>query len=554
MSTCGTFGDNPASLPCGSLEEARAAFLQQHGAAYGYSGWLDANYQAELGKRLEGQHYLDWTGSGQYTTSQLRAIMAELEHSAFGNPHSRNTSSLRATQEVAAARRQVLAHFNADPQQYHCIFTRGATESMKMVSEFFPWSPGKASSSSSSSSSQFIYTQANHKSVLGMGAYAKQAGAELRCLSREQMQQWLDTPNTNSSSSSSGGCGDEATNNGNAAAAAESVTLHLVAYPVKDNYEGQLYPTDWVAQAHAKSDGANKYLVMLDAAAYVPTHSLDLSQVQADFVPVSFYKMFGYPSGLGALIVSKAAAVLLHKVYFGGGSVDWCTAEDAWHVLSPLPAGWEDGTLSFLSIASLKHGFAQLEALGGMEAIAAHVESLRSWMHRQLTGLRHSNGAPLVQLFGRHEQGHQHQSGIFQFQVLCPRGSPIPPGVVEGAAAAAGLQLRTGCNCNPGVCLPNLGITPEEERSRAASNHRGQLLTVLRPAKAAAAADGSRDSGMVPVQLPTGSIRVSLGYLSTFEDMHAVLRFLHGKFVDDRGVKLLAAADSTLEWSAEVYC
>lgn len=50
--------------------------------------------------------------------------MAELEYSAFGNPHSRNASSLRATQEVAAARRQVLAHFNADPQQYHCIFTR----------------------------------------------------------------------------------------------------------------------------------------------------------------------------------------------------------------------------------------------------------------------------------------------------------------------------------------------------------------------------------------------------------------------------------------------
>jgi molybdenum cofactor sulfurtransferase len=64
-----------------------------------------------------------------------------------------------------------------------------------------------------------------------------------------------------------------------------------------------------------------------------------LLQVQADFVPISFYKMFGYPTGLGALLVRKDAAALLHKVYFGGGSVDWCTAEDAWHVLSPLPAG-----------------------------------------------------------------------------------------------------------------------------------------------------------------------------------------------------------------------
>jgi hypothetical protein len=50
------------ALPCGSLEEARAAFLQQHGAAYGYNGWLDANYHQELGKRLDGQRYLDWTG------------------------------------------------------------------------------------------------------------------------------------------------------------------------------------------------------------------------------------------------------------------------------------------------------------------------------------------------------------------------------------------------------------------------------------------------------------------------------------------------------------
>jgi hypothetical protein len=34
-------------------------------------------------------------------------------------------------------------------------------------------------------------------------------------------------------------------------------------------------------------------------------------------------------------------------------------------------AGWEDGTLPFLSIASLKHGFAQLQALGGMQVGAS---------------------------------------------------------------------------------------------------------------------------------------------------------------------------------------
>jgi hypothetical protein len=155
---------------------------------------------------------------------------------------------------------------------------------MKIVSEYFPWSPGKTPhSSSSSSSSQFIYTQANHKSVLGMGAYAQQAGAQLRCLSREQMQQWLNPSHTATTGSSNAigprnSTGDSSVA-GSSSNSTDGVTLHLVAYPVKDNYEGQLYPTDWVQQAHAKSGVANQYLVLLDAAAYVPTHSLDLSQV-----------------------------------------------------------------------------------------------------------------------------------------------------------------------------------------------------------------------------------------------------------------------------------
>jgi molybdenum cofactor sulfurtransferase len=148
---------------------------------------------------------------------------------------------------------------------------------MKIVSEYFPWSPGKTASSSSS---QFIYTQANHKSVLGMGTYAQQAGAELRCLSRQQLQDWLDSPTTASSNNCSNNSSSSVNGHSNGSSgSADGLTLHLVAYPAKDNYEGQLFPTGWVQQAHAKSDGANKYLVMLDAAAYVPTHSLDLSQV-----------------------------------------------------------------------------------------------------------------------------------------------------------------------------------------------------------------------------------------------------------------------------------
>jgi selenocysteine lyase/cysteine desulfurase len=64
------------------------------------------------------------TGAGQYTNSQVSAALKELTATSFGNPHSKNPSSSRATAEVEAARRHVLAFFNADPEEYHVIFTK----------------------------------------------------------------------------------------------------------------------------------------------------------------------------------------------------------------------------------------------------------------------------------------------------------------------------------------------------------------------------------------------------------------------------------------------
>jgi selenocysteine lyase/cysteine desulfurase len=54
----------------------------------------------------------------------ITSIMGELTSCAFGNPHSRNPSSAKSTQEVDLARSLVLQHFNADPEQYYVIFTK----------------------------------------------------------------------------------------------------------------------------------------------------------------------------------------------------------------------------------------------------------------------------------------------------------------------------------------------------------------------------------------------------------------------------------------------
>lgn len=90
-----------------------------------YGGWLDAHWHEEVGARLpQGNHYLDFTGSGLYTNSQLAAATAELAAHVYGNPHATNPSSVLSTRELTAAREMVLQHFNADPSEYVVVFTR----------------------------------------------------------------------------------------------------------------------------------------------------------------------------------------------------------------------------------------------------------------------------------------------------------------------------------------------------------------------------------------------------------------------------------------------
>lgn len=45
-------------------------------------------------------------------------------------------------------------------------------------------------------------------------------------------------------------------------------------------------------QVHSKSDEANRYFVVLDAAAHAASHVLDLALVKPDFVTLSFYKVW----------------------------------------------------------------------------------------------------------------------------------------------------------------------------------------------------------------------------------------------------------------------
>jgi len=75
--------------------------------------------------------------------------------------------------------------------------------------------------------------------------------------------------------------------------------------------------------AHAASLG---YHTVVDAAALAPTSMINLGEYPIDAMAVSFYKMFGYPTGVGALVVKKSFLSQLRRPWFAGGTVEFVQA------------------------------------------------------------------------------------------------------------------------------------------------------------------------------------------------------------------------------------
>lgn len=180
------------------------------------------------------------------------------------------------------------------------IFTSGSTAALKLVAESFPW----VSQSPDSRGSQFCYLTDSHTSVVGMRNVVMAMSATSTAVRPEDM--W------------------SAKEQGAVACEPNCQLLHLFCYPAQSNYSGTRYPLSWIEEVQSGRRSPvrvpGKWFVLLDAASYVTTSPLDLSAHQADFVPISFYKIFGFPTGLGALLVSNRVAPLLRKNYFGGGT------------------------------------------------------------------------------------------------------------------------------------------------------------------------------------------------------------------------------------------
>jgi molybdenum cofactor sulfurtransferase len=454
-------------------------FLKQY-PTYAKTESIDKLRAKEYARLDSGEHiYLDYTGGGIYAESQIEKHQKLLRENVFGNPHSSNPTALAATHLVESAREYILKFFNADPDDYLAIFTSNASGALKLIGESYPFSNGR-----------YLLTFDNHNSVNGIREFAHVRGAEVTYIPVMLPDMRVDASQLDLE------------------LARPSKSGHnLFAYPAQSNFSSVKHPLEWIDKAHAHG-----WDVLLDAAAYVPTNKLDLGKVKPDFVAISFYKIFGYPTGLGALIARKSALAKLHRPWFAGGTITVASVQGDKYYLADGAAAFEDGTLDYLNIPAIEIGLRHIESIG-YDIINERVKTLTGWLLDNLTQMKHSTGVPLVRVFG--PTTNEGRGGAVTVNFYDKNGTAFDHRFIESEANKVNISLRTGCFCNPGAGEVALGISRVELDVCFTRPDHKDVMSIDEFRKCI---DGKS----------SGAVRISVGMVTNFNDVQSFLMFARG--------------------------
>jgi molybdenum cofactor sulfurtransferase len=435
-----------------------------------------------------GHVYLDYTGGNIHPQSLVDRHYRFLQNDIYGNPHSNNTASLLSEKLVSEARQRVLNFFNAP--DYYCVFTQNASAALQIVGECYPFS----------SETHLLLTADNHNSVNGIREYCRNKGGSYTYCSMNYDDLTINEPELN-----------------------KQLTSHpdkknkLFAYPAQSNASGVQHSLTWITKAQEQG-----WVVLLDAAAFVPTSKLDLSLSSPDFVPISFYKMFGYPTGIGCLLIKKSIFNKLKKPWFAGGTISLSAINYSGHFLKPDHERFENGTVNYLNIPAITTGLDFITA-AGIHNINSRIKDLGYLFLSNLPKLLHDTGMPLIKLYG--PANTENRGGTFLINFFDADEQQYPLQYIEQLAAENKISLRTGCFCNPGI---------DELNNWVSADHLKKYFT-------------SRDYGDYDdmnqfIGKMRGAVRISFGFITTTIDIAKFIRFaksLLNKSIPEVGLKVL---------------
>jgi len=361
--------------------------------------------------------------------------------------------------------------------------------------------------------------------------------------------------------------------------------------------------THTVSQSSSKSRETgveHRWYWCLDASKWLSTSVLDLSRsnnfrtvvgpypnsetkldIRPHFVVFSMYKMFGYPTGVGVLLVKRDSFSVLNKRYFGGGTVATVAADrkfvvyphtresDSKTAAVDIHSSFEDGTANYHGITAVRHGFEMLQRYGGMSRVCRYVTSLYGFLLQRMQEMVHES---TTQGTCSSSSGFIHTTKLFiiyslpvEDSAICSHGPVItfnclnPRGDVVGyntiyrylskhvsinntdlrvyisvcvlilfiLCTFQDIIVRAGCFCNMGACQYYLNLTADDIISNYQSGR-----TCVHSSGEYTGEDENEDEGKGEIDgpvtdiingKPTGAIRISLGMYSTIADCYRFL-------------------------------
>ncbi len=380
-------------------------------------------------------------------------------------PQRRPTSS-------SGTRRAVLDWFSASPQEYTAIFTANCTGALKHVGESFPFAPG----------GRLLLTFDNHNSVNGIREFARARGAaieyapltmpELR-LDRERLERCcgrrLPAPTTCSCFRRS--------------RTSRACSIRSSSSPTRARSGGRSCSTlrrscprrDWISRA-----------------------------VPADFVTLSFYKMFGYPTAVGCLIArarrarEAATAVVRRR-----------------HRQLRLRAGPPPHPGAARSGVRGRHAQLPGDPRGGDRPAPpaanrsgddSHARRMPDRLAAQAAHGSAPQQRPATWSASTAPRRPTMRGGIVTMNFYDPDGHLVDYRRVEELASERRISIRTGCFCNPGAGETAEGLTEEDVLAAVAT---GADLTLPRFLQIITHRHGKS----------AGAIRASFGIASNFADV-----------------------------------
>ena len=363
-------------------------------------------------QRLINSIYFDYAKESLFTDSQLKSFGDDLSKNLYGNTHSESPSSELSTNVIEDLRRYILNFFGTTLSDYTVIFTYSSAQALKLIVESIPFD----------SNSVFYYSTSSNNDILGLRSLAKEKNSQLSSFNilNEKPSDFV------------------------------SNSTNLITFPLIDEFDGTILNEEKIKEYSLLNSPDYSVFTLVDASLYITNHKLNLKETPFSAISISFDKLFGFPN-LGAAIVKNSLFKYLNRPYFGGGTLVYALTKTNYEKIRIKPSDkFEDGSLPFLSLASVQYGFKLMESLG-FDNIFLYIKEIKNKFYEKLLNIRYLTGSPVIKIY------NNNSNSIITFNLLDKNNNILNYKDFLNYLNNKNIILSSGCMSTPISCYEKLG-------------------------------------------------------------------------------------------------